>query len=451
MKDKKLRAARVKACRVEFPYFSRILHSLTFIEKDDCPTLSVDQYLRVYYNREFIESLTLDHTIGVIVHEALHPFLLHHERAKRIGADPHMWNIAADMEINDGHKLRTMLPDFAVFPWDNEYKILPEGMTAEWYLNKLLEDNDEDDGDEEGDEESVEEGEEENQMGGSPGAPTDEDGEGDSEGDSEGEGEGKPGKGKPGKGKPTAGNCGSGADGQKRDWEDPPPSDDSSPGVSKSELNRLRRQTAKDVMSSSKARGEVGAGILRAFADILEPPKLNWKQLLQKWLRESIIWCRGNQRYSYRSVSLKQAGAPKGVVLPGRISPIPNIGILVDTSGSMSGAILDAAGSEIHGILKSTTRAPATVLSCDAEVNSMQKVRRISDIELGGGGGTDMRVGIKAVQSMKNSPNILLVLTDGYTPWPKSPVSGMRVVQVLVGPFVRDDSPAWMDSIRVED
>ena len=75
MKDKKLRAARVKACRVEFPYFSRILHSLTFIEKDDCPTLSVDEYLRVYYNQEFIDSLTLEQTIGVIVHEALHPFL----------------------------------------------------------------------------------------------------------------------------------------------------------------------------------------------------------------------------------------------------------------------------------------------------------------------------------------------------------------------------------------
>ena len=62
-----------------------------------------------------------------------------------------------------------------------------------------------------------------------------------------------------------------------------------------------------------------------------------------------------------------------------------------------------------------------TVLSCDAAVHTVARVRRARDVRLGGGGGTDMRVGLAAAAELRPRPDLVVVLTDGYTPWPERP------------------------------
>ncbi|MGW4501482.1 hypothetical protein ACWENR_23070 [Micromonospora sp. NPDC004336] len=44
-------------------------------------------------------------------------------------------------------------------------------------------------------------------------------------------------------------------------------------------------------------------------------------------------------------------------------------------------------------------------------------MRRIEDIELVGGGGTDMRVGLAASAALRPKDGIVIVATDGDTPW----------------------------------
>ncbi|MER6754915.1 hypothetical protein ABT235_12145 [Micromonospora echinofusca] len=53
----------------------------------------------------------------------------------------------------------------------------------------------------------------------------------------------------------------------------------------------------------------------------------------------------------------------------------------------------------------------------DVARTSARRVRRIEDIELVGGGGTDMRVGLAASAALRPKDGIVIVATDGDTPW----------------------------------
>jgi predicted metal-dependent peptidase len=72
------------------------------------------------------------------------------------------------------------------------------------------------------------------------------------------------------------------------------------------------------------------------------------------------------------------------------------------------------------------------VYACDSAVAEVQRVWRAKDAKLIGGGGTDMRVGIKAAATATPKPQLIVVLTDGYTPWPAHPPAGIMVVVGLL-------------------
>ena len=44
------------------------------------------------------------------------------------------------------------------------------------------------------------------------------------------------------------------------------------------------------------------------------------------------------------------------------------------------------------------------MLACDAAVGATTRVRRVDDVQLVGGGGTDMRVGIAAAEAAGRDP-----------------------------------------------
>jgi predicted metal-dependent peptidase len=89
-----------------------------------------------------------------------------------------------------------------------------------------------------------------------------------------------------------------------------------------------------------------------------------------------------------------------------------------------------------------------TVLACDADVHAVSRVTSADQVELGGGGGTDMRVGIAAALARRDRPDVVVVLTDGMTPWPDREPSGCRVVAALIGPYA-PEPPGWAETVRV--
>ena len=97
------------------------------------------------------------------------------------------------------------------------------------------------------------------------------------------------------------------------------------------------------------------------------------------------------------------------------------------------------------------------VLTCDAEVQAVERVSRASQISLLGGGGTDMGAGISQALQLKPRPSIVVVLTDGFTPWPSEVPRGVKVVVGLLegrrwpmgGMPSAPAPPTWAKVVRI--
>jgi predicted metal-dependent peptidase len=87
-----------------------------------------------------------------------------------------------------------------------------------------------------------------------------------------------------------------------------------------------------------------------------------------------------------------------------------------------------------------------TVLATDAKVHAVTTVRKAADVRLGGGGGTDMGTGIRAAQHLKPRPTLIIVLTDGYTPWPAQ-APPLPVIAAVIGRH-RAELPATPPWVR---
>ena len=89
------------------------------------------------------------------------------------------------------------------------------------------------------------------------------------------------------------------------------------------------------------------------------------------------------------------------------------------------------------------------VLACDAAVGATSRVRRVEDVQLVGGGGTDMRVGIAAAEASRPHPDVVVVFTDGYTPWPERPTRARLVVAIIGFQSSTEHAPDWATTVRV--
>ena len=91
---------------------------------------------------------------------------------------------------------------------------------------------------------------------------------------------------------------------------------------------------------------------------------------------------------------------------------------------------------------------PMRVLSVDTGVHTDQKVTRAHQITPKGGAGTDMAAGITT--AARTRPAAIIVITDGYTPWPPTPPPGARgVIAALTNSHTAHRVPAWIQTINI--
>ena len=377
-------------------------------------TWAVDKNWRLYADPAMLPGgeagWTVEQCSDVFEHELNHLLRAHNERMNlHAGATQNreVSNIACDLEINDDLDPQGFVATIGCIPSKMN---LPDNQTCEQYYDALMEQQEQNKG----------------------------------EGEGEGQGEGQPQGGMNGKG------CGSGAGGNPIDGELDADDDSVADGVSDGEGKIVRASVATAVQQHERqhGRGTVAGGLIEWAENTLQPATVPWQRVLQSAIRAGVKIVRGRTDYSYSRIS-RRASCTPGIATPGMFSPTPSVGVILDTSGSMSLEMVTEALSEIEGISKQLSLDPSTLtlVQVDAQVGSIRPWKGVRGLELTGRGGTDMRVGFQAYGEMKPAkrPNIVVCLTDGMTPWPAEKPRG--VMKTVIG-IVGDESGSMAERVR---
>lgn len=385
-------AARLRAAGTQ-PFLATALYALTAVDAPGRRTFGVDEALRLHVDGEALERWTIAEAAGVLLHEVGHVVRDHAGRARVVGVTPEhhrRWNVAADAEINDDLVAAGVtLPDNPVLPSGLG---MAAGAVAESYYHRL---------------------------GTVPDGP----------------------------------DCGSGCHGLPTPEEEVAVAStpDLPSGLSAPELLVLRRRVAEEIRASEARRaGSVGGGWTR-WAEAVLDPVIDWRTVLDGRLRRAVADVAGRVDYTYARPGRRRM--PR-VVLPAMRRPLPSVGVVIDVSASVGDDDLAIAWSEVHGCLRAigVRRELLRVYATDTDTTRVADVTS-ARVSLSGGGGTDLRHGIETALGERPRPGVLVVLTDGFTPWPERPTP-VPLITVLFPIDAelrthRPDPPDWARVVEV--
>lgn len=472
-----LAQARLRACRY-WPFASHAILSMVPTPRPGLGTLAVDQHWRLYYDEAALQRMSADQAAGVILHELDHLLKRHYKRAKSLVGEGQWeaWNYATDAAINGDLKAQDIpLPEGVVYP---ERLGMTDGLSAEEYFRKLTEQSDNRQPDDENtDNESDDTQDSPSERSGDCDADNQADNSQDTEGedcqpgsDTDDQGSSDPGHegtseadagsadrlehpcGQDEASRPvepqSIGSSGSCSDGRLRPWELGPP-DENNPGLDEADQEQLVHVTANNVLE--REHGQESATHRRWAKDILNPP-IDPAARLLNLVRRYCDLTFGIGERSYRRPS-RRNGNPR-MVLPSNVAPLPRITVIVDTSGSMDAEDLGLSLGLIRKVLNSfRIRDGIKVITGDTQGQTKQLC--LSDpkrIELTGGGGTNMARIVAEVLQSRPQPQMILICTDGHTPWPEQD-PGIPIVACLTNPRATlpdyYQPPSWISIVEL--
>ncbi|MEV3929710.1 VWA-like domain-containing protein [Streptomyces sp. NPDC049944] len=381
----KLFAARLQAARVR-PYLATALFALSPVVCRRVPTMAVDAYWRCYVSPAYVDRTRVEELAGAWVHEVSHLLRDHHGRSDRYArrhgrdgpAERLRMNIAADCEINDdAYGDGLARPGGAVVPGALG---LEDGELMEDYLRQFR------------------------------------------------------------LGPHTAHlawlECGSGADGVTRAWDLGP---DGAHGLSAQERDAVRFRVAQGITGRP---GNAPSGWRRWAEEAFHPPQ-PWRQLLGAAVRAAASAPGAGEDYVHGRPARRSAAVP-GAVLPSLRRRPTRVVVVIDTSGSVSDTELGSALLEVAAISRAVGGRGdlVGVLPCDAAAGRVRPLCGGTEgVELLGGGGTDLRTGFTRALESRPRPDVVVMLTDGQTPWP----SRRPPCRTVVGLFGRQHGGSSYD------
>jgi len=358
----KLTTARV-GLLLKAPFFGNMATRMRLIDASDwCPTAATNGR-DFYYNKKFVEKLSVKKLEFLFGHEICHAVFDHFGR---VGSrDRQLSNIAQDFAVNQilvderiGDKITEVKicydPKYRGMAWEEIYDELyekAEKIPMDQLLKQL------------GDllDEHIKEG--------------DGQGEGDGKGDKEGKGR---------------------------------------PGMSKEDAQRIKDEIKEAMIQSAAAAGagKVPAGIQRMIKDLTEP-KINWRDLVRQEI-QSII----RNDYSFSRPNRKSWHS--GAILPGmKEATTIDVGISIDMSGSIGMEDATVFLSEVKGIMDQYEDFKVNLWCFDTEIYNHQEISHdnsedLLDYEPQGGGGTDFEVNWQFMRDNGIQPKKFIMFTDGY-------------------------------------
>jgi predicted metal-dependent peptidase len=177
------------------------------------------------------------------------------------------------------------------------------------------------------------------------------------------------------------------------------------------EIEQKISQKVAVAATQARMAGKMPAGLDILVRGLLNP-EVPWPDLLREYMLATVSdgesWSRRNRRFHH-------------AVLPGHYSEhMGELVIIGDTSGSTNfEGYYSRIATEMNFIKDMVKPERTRVIWADAEECSNEEVFEPGDdivLHPKGGGGTDMRLPLKYVE--KYEPGIVVLVTDGYTPWP---------------------------------
>jgi len=390
--EQKLATARTRLI-LDRPFLGALVLRLPLVAADRkwCKTTATDAR-KLYYNAEFIDSLSLAETEFMLAHEALHCGLAHFSR--RENRVKWRWDIACDYAINPLLLDEGMTAPFGIL-FDKGFA----DMTAEEiypYLDKKMADQtiDQHVYDEEEDEGDQGEGNGEMPSSGDQSA---------ADGEVTEKGGGSEVKGK------TGGRAESDSDagGARR----PRPLS----GQQREDLSVQWQQRLAGAAQQAMQAGKLGGSLARLVDHLLQP-SLPWRMLLSRYL--SYV---ARNDYNYMRPSNRRDGP---AIYPSLRSTEVDITVVVDTSGSISTAEIGEFLNEINAI-KGQLSARISLLACDAKLDSgcpwvFEPWEEVALPEkLTGGGGTSFIPPFEWLAQQDMLPDFLVYFTDAEGKFPE--------------------------------
>lgn len=364
-------ALRIQKARttllLDHPFFGSLLFRLKGQERPSIQTMATDG-VSLFYNPEFVSTLSQGELAGVLAHEVMHPALQHHTR--RADRSLKRWNIACDYAINP------LLVDAGLtLPKDVLLDNRFRGMSAERIYNLLDQDE-----------------LESQQKSGSSNRSNDpsksvDDGENSQDGSEDG---------------PSA-PITPGGIGQVLDA----PLAEEADGKDCSEQARDWQIAVEQAEALARLAGKAPAGLERSIEEAAQAA-VDWRELLRRLWSDTVpadySWMRPNRRHIWA-----------GLYLPGTVREgVGEIAIAVDCSGSVNARQLGLFEAEIRSILEGQRPLRTHVMYFDALVQQVDTYEAGQPIQLQpkGGGGTDFRPCFQWLDENGIVPQTLVFLTD---------------------------------------
>lgn len=263
---------------------------------------------------------------------------------------------------------------------------------------------------------------ERNASNGNTGNNGNSDSQGDNGDDNEGNGSGSRG-GSPSHGlrrRPERGSCGNAAS-KRLEAEADDLGVNRASGAIRSKAKESVVERAKD--PSSWGAGTAGRELGVKLVTLMTPPKVDWRAVFRKVITNAYSGLSYKRtEYSYRRINRRGNAFMKNVAFPGMVSYTPKALVAIDTSASMRPDELKSSLMELEGIIRQVghgSKDAFRAFCVDTKMKNVQTVNRIEDIDLTGGGGTDMAPAFQYAGSLSRleRPDVFILVTDMGLDW----------------------------------
>lgn len=203
---------------------------------------------------------------------------------------------------------------------------------------------------------------------------------------------------------------------------------------------------AAQVHEKEKNRGSLPAGLQKIVDELLDP-RVDWKDVLSRWIGEN----GRRQDYTYRRPARRSESV--GCYMPSlQKFGVADVVILWDTSGSMNGREKEILG-DVGGICEDLGLS-LRVMCCDTMVHTdVDGIEDALDVipHIKGGGGSDFTPGFEKLED-ECYDGVVVSFTDGYIGVPQNkPPLIKACLWVLAGGDVDPTGGRWGEVLKIND